>query len=263
MGLEHHSSAIALLLGWFELLMMSGRLPLLSVQHEMFRTVCWTFLKFMAGYVTLLIAFALSFYILFKGSSEEGDAEMFANIPITLLKTIVMFTGEFDASSLSFDNLPYTSHLIFLLFVVLVAIVLLNLLNGLAVNDTGEIRRNAETLSLAARAKLISRIESLVVPIRNLLCNYGKATEAMFVIYPNRRNRIGSAACRSLLNIINKKKEPNEKDKSTGIQEELRLFKEKLSDLQFRHEELEKKIDSKFDETLQILRQILTSRHEV
>jgi hypothetical protein len=38
------------------------------------------------------------------------------------------------------------------------AIVLLNLLNGLAASDTGEIRRDAETLSLAARAKLISRI---------------------------------------------------------------------------------------------------------
>ena len=255
--LIRHSSAVALLLGWSELLMISGRIPLLSVQYEMFTTVSLTFLKFMAGYVTLLIAFALSFYILFKGSSEQGGAEMFANPPISLLKTIVMFTGEFDASSLSFNTLPYTSHVIFLLFVFLVAIVLLNLLNGLAVNDTGEIRRNAETLSLAARAKLISVIE------RTDFWFNKKPKGPTFVIYPNRRNKIGSAVVRSLLRIIREKTKPNQKEKLTAIQEEWSLFKEKLSDLQFRHDELDKKLDSKFDETLQILRQILTARHEV
>ena len=103
--------------------------------------------------------------------------------------------------------------MIFLLFVVLVAIVLLNLLNGLAVNDTGEIRRNAETLSLTARAKLISITERI-----EFLFN-AEPKEVIFVIYPNRRNRIRSAAVRYLLNIISKKKEPNEKVKLTAVQE--------------------------------------------
>jgi hypothetical protein len=139
-----HSSAVALLLGWSVLLMFSGRIPQLSVHHEMFITVSLTSLKFVAGYITLLIDFALSFHILFKGSSEQDGAGMFASPPVSLLKTIVMFTGEFDASSLSFDTLPYTSHVIFLVFVFLVAIVLLNMLNGLAINDTGEIRKLME-----------------------------------------------------------------------------------------------------------------------
>jgi len=204
--LKLHSSAVAIFLGWSELLMLLGRLPLLSVQHEMLRTVSVTFLRFMAGYVTLLIAFALSFYILFRGSSEQSGAEMFANIPVSLLKTIVMFTGEFEASSLPFDTLPYTSHVIFLLFVVLVAIVLLNLLNGLAVNDTGVIRKDVERLSLAARAKLISGIEELVNALPKCMKPSVELNEEMFVIYPNRRNRIGSDAVRSLINIISKKK---------------------------------------------------------
>jgi ankyrin repeat protein len=227
-----HSSAIALFLGWSELLLLSGRLPLLSVQHEMLRTVSVTFLRFMAGYVTLLIAFALSFYILFKGSAEQGGPEMFANPPVSLLKTIVMFTGEFDASDLSFDTLPYTSHVIFLLFVVLVAIVLLNLLNGLAVNDTGVIRKDAEILSIAARAKLISRIEGFVNALPKCMKPSVELTEEMFVIYPNRRNIIGSAAVRSLIHIISKKREQNEKDKSTEIQVDWRMLQEKLSELQ-------------------------------
>jgi hypothetical protein len=201
----------------------------------------------MMGYVTLLIAFALSFYILFRGSSKQGGADMFANFPITLLKTIVMFTGEFEVSSLSFGTLPYTSHVLFLLFVVLVAIVLLNLLNGLAVNDTGEIRKDAERLSLAARANLISRIEELVNSLPKCIKPYLELKEEMFVIYPNRRNRIGSVAVRCLINIINKKKERNEQDKSTGIQEEWRMFQEKFSELQILQEKLQKKLDSFLD----------------
>jgi hypothetical protein len=228
--------------------MLSGRLPLLSVQHEMLRTVSVTFLSFMAGYVTLLIAFALSFYILFRGSSERDGAKMFANLPVSLLKTIVMFTGEFEASSLSFDTLPYTSHVIFLLFVVLVAIVLLNLLNGLAVNDTGVIRKDAERLSLAARAKLISRIERLVNALPNCKKTFVELKEEMFVIYPNRRNRIGSTAVRSLIDIIRKKREPNEKAESTGIQKELRMLKKKLSELQILQEKLQKRLDLMLDE---------------
>jgi hypothetical protein len=158
-----------------------------------------------------------------------------------------MFTGEFDASDLPFDTLPYTSHVIFLLFVVLVAIVLLNLLNGLAVNDTGEIRKDAETLSLAARAKLISRIESLVNSLPKYMKSSVEMKEELIVIYPNRRNRIGSAALRSLLDIISKKKEHDEIDKSTGIQEEWRMFQEKFSELQILHEKLQKKLYSMLD----------------
>ena len=246
--LKIHCSAIALFLGWSELLLMSGRLPQLSIQKEMLRTVSITFLKYMMSYVTLLIGFTLSFYILFKGSSEEGGADMFADIPTSILKTIVMFTGEFDASDLSFDTFPYTSHVIFLLFVVLMAIVLLNLLNGLAVNDTEVIRNDARMLSLAARAKLIYRIVALVNALPKFMKPSVELKEEMFMIYPNRRNRIGSDAVRCLIQIIRKKREHNDKDKSTEIQKELRMFQEKLSELQTLQENLQKKLNSMLDE---------------
>jgi hypothetical protein len=116
-------------------------------------------------------------------------------------------------------------------------------LNGLAVNDTGVIRKDAERLSLAARAKLISRIEGLVNALPKCMKPSVELKEEMFVIYPNRRNRIGSVAVRSLINTISKKKERNEQDKSTGIQEEWRMFQEKLSELQILREKLQKKLD--------------------
>jgi hypothetical protein len=177
---NRHLFAIAILLWWFELVLILGRHPLFSVQTEMFKTVSWTFLKFTARYIVLILAFACSFYILFKKDVKEDDVVLFTNPFISVVKTIVMFTGEFEASDLPFDTLPGTSHVIFLLFVFFVAIILLNLLNGLAVGDTGDVRKIAETLSLVARARLISNAFSLffvffflpflkiVLPSRNL-----------------------------------------------------------------------------------------------
>jgi ankyrin repeat protein len=258
MKIKAHFSAVALLLGWSELLLMLGRLPQLSVQLEMLRRVSRTFYWYMKGYVTLLIAFAFSFYMLFKGSSEERNAEMFANPFVSFLKTIVMFTGEFEASSLSFDTFSFTSHVIFLIFVVLVAIVVLNSLNGLAVSDTGEIRKDAETLSLAARAKLISRIETFVKPLPKFMKPDTELKEEMFVIHPKVRNGIESAAIRSLLRIISEKTKPREEDKSTAFQTEWCMFTEKFSALELRLENLEKNLDFKWNELRQILMQIQT-----
>jgi hypothetical protein len=66
-----------------------------------------------------------------------------------------MFSGEFDTCNLSLGTAPYTSHVTFLLFVCLVSITLLNLLNGLAVRDAEEIRKNAEMLRFEARLNFV------------------------------------------------------------------------------------------------------------
>jgi len=211
MEIKLHLSAIALFLRWFEMLLMSGRLPKLSLKLEMFETVSSTFLSFITGYVTLLVAFALSFYILFRRSPEPKGAESFSNPFFSFLKTIVMFTGEFEASSLSFGTLPYTSHVIFLLFVFMVAIILLNLLNGLAVNDTDGIRKTAETLSLVAISRLISKIEEWTRFLPTWMILSELRTKELCILYPNRPNSIVSTQLRSLLSIISKKRQANMK----------------------------------------------------
>ena len=244
MEIQLHSSAFALLLGWSELLVLSGRLPLLSIQQKMFKRVSRTFLWYMMGYFPLLIAFALSFYILFRVSAGPYGNKHFRNPLLSLSKTIIMFSGELDASNLSFETWEFTSHVIFLLFVVLVAIILLNLLNGLAVNDTEEITKVAETLSLESRVRLLSRIEGLVNALPNCIKPDVELKKEMFVIYPNRWNRNGSAAVQSLLSIISEKTKPEGKDKSTEFRKEWRMFAEKLCELQILHDKLQKKFES-------------------
>jgi ankyrin repeat protein len=248
MKIKHHSSAFALLLGWFELLLLLGRLPLLSIQQKMFSRVSRTFLRYMMGYFPLLIAFALSFHILFKESAEPDGTKHFHNPLLSLSKTIIMFSGEFDASDLSFEILAFTSHVLFLLFIVLVAIILLNLLNGLAVNDTEVIIKVAETLSLESRVRLLSRIEGLVNALPKRMKLDIELKEEIFIIYPNRWSKIGSAAAQSLLSIISEKTKPEGQDKSTEFRKEWRMFAEKLSELQILHDKLQKKFESMLDE---------------
>ena len=126
------------------------------------KRVSITFLKSIGLYSILLLAFALCFYTLFGGKHAEemvekaaanltesgesksccdhdndGDAfNSFGYPGIAIIKTFVMLTGEFDASSLDLDRNGASYCIIFLLFVFLVTIVLFNLLNALAVDDT-------------------------------------------------------------------------------------------------------------------------------
>lgn len=250
MEVKLHLSAVAIFCGWLELALLSGRLPQLSVQLEMLKKVSRTFLKFMTSYILLLIAFALSFYILFKGSLELDGVNMFANPILSVLKTIVMFTGELEASNLNFDNFPYTSYGIFLLFILLITIVLLNLLNGLAVNDTEMIIRDAETLSIVARVRIISRIETMQQKFQTFMTPK-ELTDKIFVLYPNRPNPIEPNIVQSALGIIRKRREST---KSQNVWSDLA---DKLSALHLRQGELEKKFEATFEETQHILRQIL------
>jgi len=257
--LKDHSSAVALLLGWSKLFMISGRLPLYSEHLTMLRTVILTVSRLMAGYITLLIAFALSFYILFKGNTKSGITDMFANPFISLLKTFVMLTGEFEVSYLPFDTFPYTSHVIFVLFVFLVTIVLLNLL--VAVSQTDAIQDETETLCHLAKVRLISEHEAIVRDqppfMKRFSENFVDLKFENFILHPKRCDFIDSNYLKSVLSKISKKTKSNNKRKSTAIQAESSTFTEKLSALQIRQEEMETKMYSKFEETQKMLMQIL------
>ena len=258
MEIELHFSAVAHLLGWFELLLLSGRVRPYSEHLTMLSTVISKILRLMVRYATLLIAFAFSFYILFKGKAKLGETDMFANPLISLMKTFVMLTGEFEVSSLPFDTFPYTSHAIFVLFVFLVTIVMLNLL--VAVSQADAIQNETVTLFHLARFRLISEIEVLVRAfpqfVKRFMGTSLEMKDGNFMLRSNRGNPILSTHLQSLLSIISKKTKPNYKRKSTGIKEESSMFTEKLSALQIRQEELQKIFYSKFEETRKIFMRI-------
>lgn len=172
--------AFTILCAAFEFLHLVGELPFLSISCHMviLQKVAFTFLKSLLLYSILLVAFALSFFILFggdansnnKGSDETStndnandDFTNFAYPGIAIIKTFVMLTGEFDAANMSLHNKGAYYCIMFLLFIFMVTIVLFNLLSALAVDDTQKIKAEGELIDLCARIQVLRRYEKMIL----------------------------------------------------------------------------------------------------
>lgn len=193
-------AAFTILIAVGEFFLLTGSLPILSFSTHlvMLKTVSKSFLKSLLLYSIILIAFALCFYTLLgaddaqsqsvqtmpnqtatiissvedktidgtsSDSPKENDDDNFNNFEypgVSLLKTVVMLTGEFDASSINFKNNP-SSYIIFVMFVFLISTVLFNLLNGLAVSDTQAIKNEAELMNFIHRTEIIARYERIII----------------------------------------------------------------------------------------------------
>ncbi|XP_058462098.1 transient receptor potential cation channel protein painless-like [Malaya genurostris] len=164
-------SAAVIMLSAMEFTLLVGTLPILSISTHMvmLKTVSKNFLKSLILYSIILISFAFCFYTLFKvnnsanylsnESANEKDDKFndFGDVGSSLLKTVVMLTGEFEAADIKFRN--SISYLIFVLFLFFVTLVIFNLMNGLAVSDTVAIKTAAELIGLSQKVEVISRYE--------------------------------------------------------------------------------------------------------
>ncbi|XP_033161869.1 transient receptor potential channel pyrexia [Drosophila mauritiana] len=156
---QHHVAAIVILLVWLELMMLVGRFPIFGVYVQMFTKVAVNFAKFLLAYICLLVAFGLSFAVLFN------DYPAFENITWSFLKSITMMSGELEFEDIFYGDyavkFPVTAHIIFLSFVLLVTVILTNLMVGLAVSDIQGLQVSATLDRLVRQAELVSRLESL------------------------------------------------------------------------------------------------------
>lgn len=157
-----HTISVAVLLSWMRIMLLIGRFPMCGCYALMFSAVLKNILKVgqvgdddlqvllkpttypacdfqvLLVFGCLIVGFALSFSVLFHRNQQFGDFWM------SLVRTVVMMTGEYEYEDLlSADKhddkvaafLPITSRIVFLVFVMLASIVLINLMIGLAVND--------------------------------------------------------------------------------------------------------------------------------
>ncbi len=109
----------------------------------MFTTVSLAFLRLLLWYSVLLLGFALSFLFLFRlpeNLTKPSSSPSFKSVYDNFLRVLVMMTGEFNLTELSFTNHIVISRIIFLAFLFLISIVLFSLLNAVAVSDIRDIR---------------------------------------------------------------------------------------------------------------------------
>lgn len=173
-GVHRGIAALTILLAVFELFILIGSLPVLSLSTHlvMLRTVTYTFMKSFLLYSIILVAFSLSFFTLLNEQrpvkrtgdkdSESDDFNKFETLGMSIVKTVVMLTGEFEAANINF-NLNAMSYFLFLAFIFVVSTVLFNLLNGLAISDTQAIKAEAELTNFMYRCELMSRYENVLI----------------------------------------------------------------------------------------------------
>lgn len=179
-------AATSILLIAVEIFLLAGSLPFwsFSTHYVMLKTVTWSFLKSLSLYAIILLAFSLSFFTLLretpkknessgridlranpddaKSGEDEEDLNKFSNLGLSIIKTLVMSTGEFEAASIDFGQNAW-SYFVFVAFLFIISTVLLNLLNGLAVNDTQIIKSEAELTNFIRRCQVLSRYEKALL----------------------------------------------------------------------------------------------------
>lgn len=134
--------AVAVVSAAIELMLLSGRqFKILFISSMMLRTVSMTLFKWFMSYAILILAFSCAFFFIFS----HGPNQYFLNPYVSLFKTFVMVTGEFDLSDLDFNEHYVIGPIIFIVFVFLINIVLLGVCTALAISDIQMIINDAET----------------------------------------------------------------------------------------------------------------------
>ena len=161
-------TAITLFVAWTHLFLLTGEHPAISVYFQLFEKVCLMFIKYLAWYCFLIVAFSLSFFALFHDSmtyiSERNTTSALFHSPYSsLFTTIGMFVGGFETKFLPFDSATGTSHIIFILFTFFITVVLTSIFIGLAISQVQEVQMRAELLHLQAKVNVVADIERMLL----------------------------------------------------------------------------------------------------
>jgi transient receptor potential cation channel subfamily A member 1 len=147
----------------FEWTLMFSALPMFTVTNYivMLKKVAVNFLRMLAFYSVILIAFALSFYTLMGAPVEILGNSTAPSMDTTIFETILMMTGDFGLYADNEENV-WIFRIFLIIFILSITIVLMNLLLGLTISDTAAIESHAELHNWLERAKLLSKYETMV-----------------------------------------------------------------------------------------------------
>ncbi|XP_028391726.1 transient receptor potential cation channel subfamily A member 1 homolog isoform X2 [Dendronephthya gigantea] len=129
------AGVISVFLGWINFSFFLKRFSLFGIYvimaKRVFRTVC----QVLPFVLLFIVAFSLSFSLLIR--LDKG----FKNIPISILTTFVMMTGELDYRDIFLQSGPFhvLQKIVLVLFILTITVTVMNLLTGLAVGDINDI----------------------------------------------------------------------------------------------------------------------------
>jgi Ion transport protein len=173
------SIAAVLYMGFaIEWTLMLTALPMFAVSNYivMLKKVAINFLRAMAFYSIILLAFAASFNTLLNkpkkdsensttsdlNKMEKSEESKKISIFSTIFDVVLMLTGDFEEISKQVED-STIGRIFLLVFVLSMSIVMMNLLVGLTVSDTAAIEREAEWYKWWDRAKMLATYECMAL----------------------------------------------------------------------------------------------------
>lgn len=184
--------ALTVLVMAAQTIQLVAKVPLLSMSLHMamFQRVCVTFLKTIALYLILVLAFAMSFYTLNnKKVSDCDETGPFSSIFMSVITIFRMMLADFDKINIKPHH--HFHGVMFLLFVLFITVILFNLLNSLAISDTQKIMEQSEMVNTKKRISTLNSYEKLFATLNlsfaNILPGFSTIT-----LRPNESNAIKS-----------------------------------------------------------------------
>lgn len=151
-------SAVTCLVSITNLFLVTGHLRFAAISVIMIKSIYRAIFVTITYYFVLILAFSTSFYLFLR----ETKSEYFQDYFLALFKTILMASGETDATNKGYSPFPDMTYIVLVLFLILIGMGVVSLMAGLSVSNTKSIRQNAEILEAAQMVSRISRIESLL-----------------------------------------------------------------------------------------------------
>jgi hypothetical protein len=147
----------------FEWTLMFSALPMFTVTNYiiLLKKVAVSFLRMLAFYSVILMAFALSFYTLMGAHPHTLGNATAPSVDTTIFQIVLMMTGDFGINTDANRNV-LAFRIFLIIFILSVTIVLMNLLLGLTISDTAAIESQAELYNWLDRTKQLSKYETMV-----------------------------------------------------------------------------------------------------
>ncbi|XP_028391797.1 transient receptor potential cation channel subfamily A member 1-like [Dendronephthya gigantea] len=153
--MQIEAGAISVFLGWINFSLFLKRFSLFGIYIIMAKRVFLTVCKVLPLVLLFIVAFSLSFSLLIP--VDQG----FKNIPVSILTTFVMMTGELDYRDIFLASRPLhvLQKILLVLFILMISIAVMNLLTGLAVDDINDIMTRSKEEKRIFKAKLVITLE--------------------------------------------------------------------------------------------------------
>ena len=167
---QNYIAGFAVLIGWTNMLLMIGQLPVFGIYVTMYKTVQLEFAKLFIAYSCAIIGFIFCYCVAFPSSSY------FSNPFVGVATLFIMMTGADINTLTNIDNHVHwhtriVQLAVALMFVTFVTIILMNLLVGIAVGDIQKLKENAELWKLVRQTEIIYDTESALIHLPSWLRN--------------------------------------------------------------------------------------------